>query len=173
VKSIGENNKLAESTKRKILVVFKTALRQLLNGSPNYASILEAIELPKTENKSVQVFSIKEQRLIEIAALHSDAMEVYGIVLCFYTGIRLGELCALKWTILTLKPEPCPSPERYPRVRALNKGNKTIAFVGTPKSRKSVRKIPLPDFILKQSEGLIGTCARENDYVISGTRKSD
>ncbi len=45
----------------------------------------------------MQVFSIKEQRIVENAALHSDDSEPSEYCCCFYTGIRLGELCALKW----------------------------------------------------------------------------
>jgi hypothetical protein len=56
VKSIKDNHLLAESTKRKILMVFKTALRQILKGAADYSAILEAIKLPKTENALCRYF---------------------------------------------------------------------------------------------------------------------
>lgn len=98
VKSIKNNNLLAESYKRKILVIFKTALREILKESTDRLPILETIKLPKTENAPVQVFSIYEQRQVENAVLESENINALGILLCFYTGIRLGELCALKWS---------------------------------------------------------------------------
>lgn len=170
VKSVKENNSIAESTKRKILVVFKTALKQILKGSEVYSPILELIELPKTENKPVQVFSIKEQRLIENAAIHSDNIASHGIVLCFYTGIRLGELCALKWSDFDFEAGIMSVSRTVSRVKDLKHDeNKTVLLVGTPKSNKSVRKIPLPEFLLKHSKELKKYCVNENNYVISGT----
>ena len=44
-----------------------------------------------------------------------------------------------------------------------------MLLVGSPKSKKSVRKIPLPDFMLKHSAELKTYYANENNYVISGT----
>ncbi|MGE4485249.1 MAG: tyrosine-type recombinase/integrase [Oscillospiraceae bacterium] len=170
VKSIKSNNSLAESYKRKILVIFKTALREILKGSADYSPILETIKLPKTENVPVQVFSIKEQRLIENAALHSDNMKAHGIVLCFYTGIRLGELCALKWSDIDFEAGTMSIARTVSRTKNFALGrNKTALLVGTPKSNKSVRKIPLPEFMLKHSVAFKTYNANENCYVLSGT----
>ena len=170
VKSIKGNNSLAESSKGKILMVFKTALRQILKGAADCSSILELIKLPKTENTPVQVFSIKEQRLVEYEALHSENMAAHGIVLCFYTGIRLGELCALKWSDIDFEAGIMSVSRTVSRVKNLKRdGNKTILLIGTPKSKKSVRKIPLPNFMLKHSAEFKTRYANENDYVISGT----
>lgn len=170
VKSIRDNILLAESTKRKILVVFKTALRQILKGSADCSPILEVIDLPKTGTTSVQVFSMKEQRLVENAALHSDNKAAHGIVLCFYTGIRLGELCALKWSDIDFEAGTMSVSRTVSRVKSfIQDGNKTELLVGTPKSNKSVRKIPLPDFMLKRSAEFKACYVNENDYVISRT----
>lgn len=170
VESIKDNNSLAESYKRKILVIFKTALREILKEYADYAPILEAIKLPKTENEPVQVFSIKEQRLIENAALHSDDIKAHGIVLCFYTGIRLGELCALKWADIDFEAGTMSIARTVSRTKNFKQGeNKTVLLVGAPKSNKSVRKIPLPEFILKHSMEFKTYYTNENCYVLSGT----
>ena len=170
VKSIRDNILLAESTKRKILVVFKTALRQILKGSADCSPILEVIDLPKTGTTSVQVFSMNEQRLVENAALHSDNKAAHGIVLCFYTGIRLGELCALKWSDIDFEAGTMSISRTVSRVKSfIQDGNKTELLVGTPKSNKSVRKIPLPDFMLKRSAEFKACYVNENDYVIART----
>lgn len=169
-KSVRVNPLLAESTKKKILIIFKTAVRQILKGAANYSKVLEAIDLPKVENTSVQAFSIKEQRLVENAALRSNNRAAYGIVLCFYTGIRLGELCALKWSDIDFEAGTMTVSRTVSRVKSFKEdGNKTALLVGTPKSSKSVRKIPLPDFVLKHSTEFKTYYANENDYVISGT----
>jgi integrase len=113
---------------------------------------------------------MREQRLVEYTALRSEDMATYGIILCFYTGIRLGELCALKWSDIDFEAGIMSVSRTVSRVKNLNRnGNKTMLLVGSPKSNKSVRKIPLPDFMLKHAAEFKTYYTNENDYVISGT----
>jgi integrase len=53
--------------------------------------------MPKVSPGEVQVFSVREQRLIEKTAMEFPDQLSFGFLLCFYTGLRLGEICALKW----------------------------------------------------------------------------
>lgn len=55
-KSIKDNPTLSESYKRKILTIFKTALKEIVKGSSAYSAIMEAVKLPKAENKEVRCF---------------------------------------------------------------------------------------------------------------------
>lgn len=168
VKTLEDNDALAKSYKRKILVILKTALREILKGSADYAAILDSVKLPKAENEQVQVFSIKEQRLIENAALHSKNKNAHGIILCFYTGIRIGELCALKWSDIDFDAGIMSISRTVVRVKNFKQeDSKTKLIVGTPKSGKSIRKIPLPDFMLKHSGELKKYCIDENSYILS------
>lgn len=98
-KHIKDYSALSDSYKRKILIIFKTALKEILKDSPKLSLIKSTVKLPKVGNKEVQAFSINEQRLIENAAYCSNDKRALGIILTFYTGIRLGELCALKWSV--------------------------------------------------------------------------
>ncbi|NLI12846.1 MAG: tyrosine-type recombinase/integrase [Peptococcaceae bacterium] len=169
VKSIKDNISLSESYKRKILSIFKTALREILKNSAEYSSILETVKLPKIENAAVHIFSIKEQRLVENAVLHSEDRRALGILLCFYTGIRLGELCALKWGDMDFEAGTMSIMRTVSRIKNIQQcENKTALLVGTPKSQKSVRKIPLPGFLLKLSDELKMYAKNENCYVLSG-----
>lgn len=92
-----EHTVLADSSRKKYLTIFKIALKEILKGSPESFSIIEQVKIPRPEDKEVRAFSLKEQKLIEHAALDSKDKRAAGIILCFYTGIRLGELCSLKW----------------------------------------------------------------------------
>jgi len=69
VMTIRENTCLADSSKKKNLTIFKIALKEILKGAPEGFSIIEQVKVPKPEDKEVKVFSLKEQRLIENAAL--------------------------------------------------------------------------------------------------------
>ncbi len=150
VQHIEGTAKLSATTKKKILTIFKTALRAGLKSMPQRATILEAVVLPKTETKEVQVFSMAEQRQIEAAVYHTADTRALGIVVCFYTGIRLGELCALRWSDIDLEAGTMNICRTVSRTRCFEPGGpKTMLLVGSPKSRKSARKIPLPAFLLQ------------------------
>lgn len=167
---IREETELADSSRRKILSIFKIALREILKGSPEYVTIIDLIKPPKLVEKEVEVFSMKDQRSIEQTALRHESKQAFGIVLCFYTGIRLGELCALKWKDIDMEAGTLSINRTVSRVQTFDEGkDKTELFVGSPKSRKSLRKIPLPEFLfvmLKKHVGIYG----EEDYIFSGNQ---
>lgn len=168
--SVMENRSLSEPYKRKILSVFKTALREILKGSAECESILSAIVLPKAKGRTVQAFSVQEQGLIEKAALESGDVRSLGILLCFYTGIRLGELCALKWSDIDFGAGTLSITKTVSRIRNFRQnGNKTTLTVGTPKSETSVRKIPMPDFLLKLFSDSGKSAAGGDRFLFSGT----
>lgn len=168
VKCIKENGDLSESYKRKILSIFKTALRDMLKGREDYSAIVEVVSLPKVEHNVVEVFSVREQRLLESAVMMSKDKRALGILLCIYTGIRLGELCALKWGDIDLEAGTMSITRTVSRTKLFQEGgNKTALLIGTPKSQKSLRKIPLPSFLLKICEGYKEMYDYENNYILT------
>lgn len=168
--SINNYSTLSEAYKRKILTIFKTALKEIVKGWPTYSAIMKVVKLPKTENTEVQVFSINEQRQIENAVSHSEDTRALGILLPFYTGIRLGELCALKWSDIDYEAGTMSVTKTVTRVKNMQGGeSKTKLLVGTPKSQKSMRKIPLPAFLLDIYKKCSDKCTDENCYLTSGT----
>ncbi|QAT43115.1 site-specific integrase [Aminipila luticellarii] len=170
VKSIKDNLSLAESYKRKIISVFKLALKEILKDSKEYSLIERNIKLPKSECDAVQVFSIMEQRKIESTILDWEDQRAMGILLCFYTGIRLGELCGLRWGDMDLEAGTMVIMRTVSRIKNFQPGGKkTMLFIGRPKSQKSIRKIPLPDFLLKLIAPFKMQSLNEEDYVFSGT----
>ncbi len=169
VNYIKENAMLSDSYKRKILIIFKTALRTILKGTAEYASILQIISLPKAANSEILVFSVKEQRLFENTILMSGEKRDLGMLLCLYTGIRLGELCALKWSDIDIEAGVMSISRTVSRSKNFCEGgNKTTLLTGTPKSQKSNRKIPLPDFLLKLCCEWKSTSADEHCFILSG-----
>ena len=97
--------------------------------------------------KKVEAFTKEEQRKLErIIAVEGDPRHI-GILLCLYTGLRIGELLGLTWEDVDL-------------TRGLLQINKTVyrerdnegvwqMCVDTPKTRSSTRAIPLPTYITK------------------------
>lgn len=170
IDSVNNNVSLSESHKRKIITVFKTALRKIIVGTAEYSSILKAVKLPKVHSNEIKVFSVREQQIIEDTVLNFRDKRALGILLCFYTGIRLGELCALKWSDIDFNAKTMSIERTVTRIKNFQgEGKKTILFVGTPKSRKSIRKIPIPDFLMKIAEEFM-TPEKETSYIFSVTK---
>lgn len=165
---INQHQDISGAYKRKILTIYKTALRELLKGSSEYSSVLSAIAMPRVAGKDVQAFTIKEQRLIEKTVIDSHDKRLLGILLCFYTGIRLGEVCGLKWGDIDFEAGAMVVVRTVSRVKNFNgTGEKTSLTVGTPKSAHSIRKIPLPGFLLNLARKFRMDSSNENCFVLS------
>lgn len=61
------------------------------------------IQLPYHPSKAVEIFE-KENQITLINHLQSEInCKNFGILLCIHTGIRIGELCALKWSDINVQ----------------------------------------------------------------------
>ena len=170
VKFMHDDNSISQSYKRKILAVYKTALREILKSSPDSIQLLNYIKFPKPEQNEVQVFTMKEQCLVEKAVLGSPDKRTLGIVLCFYSGIRLGELCALKWCDFDFENETLFINRTVSRTKNFSDDdNKTLLIIGTPKSRTSSRKIPLPSFLIPLFKEYYQCSGKETCYFMTGS----
>ena len=56
------------------------------------------LKRPKLKVKPVECFTLVEQKQIEQAILNGKKDKLYGILLCLYSGLRIGELIALQWS---------------------------------------------------------------------------
>ena len=76
----------------------------VIQGSLKMANMLDytkfyignKIVRPKIMEKTVSCFTVKEQEKIEKYIITSKKVKLYGIILCLYSGLRLGELLALE-----------------------------------------------------------------------------
>lgn len=106
---------------------------------------LEPIAMPKPEICELQVLSLREQTKLEEFCLSHYDRRYLGIVLTLYTGLRIGELCALTWENIDLKNKRILVKKTLQRIY-LQK-SKTQILIDSPKSSKSIRKIPMNDKI--------------------------
>jgi len=95
-----------------------------------------------------------------------------GIIIALYTGIRLGELCALQWQDIDFKEGILSITKTLQRIKDTDSSanSKTKMVIDKPKSQKSVREIPLPTSLvclLKKHE----KNQPSTNYVLSGKAK--
>lgn len=90
----------------------------------------------------------EERRLLRVLLRNMDRCKL-GVFLCLYTGIRVGELCALKWENISLQERTVTVKETMQRLQT-NRGvggQKTQILITEPKSAAARRVIPIPDFV--------------------------
>lgn len=74
----------------------------------------------------------------------------FTVLLCLYTGIRIGEACALRWEHLRLDSGILEVRETMQRIQEpQNITSKTKVIITEPKSACSKRDIPLPQFLMQ------------------------
>lgn len=134
------NNGLAPKTVNDIILV----LNALLKYASKYFNI-EIIVAPyvKELKKEMRVLSISEQNLFEKYLYKEMDNFKFAALISLYTGIRVGELCALQWKDInngTIKI--------YKTLHRLKDENgKSTIFIDSPKTFHSNRTIPIPLFL--------------------------
>lgn len=118
-------------------LVFKYAEEEYEISTPRIRYI-------KEDKKDMRVLSVEEQ--LQLTTYLNSHVDIYklGILIALYTGIRVGELCALKWEDIT--DEYIQINKTMTRIKSDN--GKTEIKIGTPKSDSSKRLIPTPQSLL-------------------------
>ena len=129
-----------------ILSVIQNSLKtaHLVGYIPEYSA--NKIKRPKIVEKQVECFTIQEQKKIEEGALSAKKDKYRGIILCLYTGLRIGELLALTWNDIDFDKSILSVTKTC---HDGNENGKHIRIIDTPKTENSRRQIPLSKTILK------------------------
>lgn len=138
---------LSPKTVKDILGVLRSVLNYTAKQFPGGFPKLEIV-YPKETKKEMRVLSREEQtRLMDYLLREPDACK-FGVLLSLLTGIRIGELCALRWGNISLADYTIKIDATMQRLQDLEgaDGAKTKIHIGSPKSDTSVRLIPITDF---------------------------
>ena len=129
--------------------------------------VSECIEIPQKSEK-IRVLSAEEEKKLVAYLKENFNPTSLGIMLSLFTGIRLGELCALKWSDFSLEEHDfhvCKTMQRLPNPDQTAR-KKTQVEIGEPKSPSSVRTIPLPEKFMEY----LRSSYVEDAYVLSGQK---
>lgn len=104
----------------------------------------------KRKDKSMRVLSRAEQEQLCKHLLAEPGPCNIGILICLFTGLRVGEICALRWEDVSFSDQTIHVHHTLQRVQNKSgNGPKTRIVVTTPKSICSIRTIPIPDELNK------------------------
>ena len=127
---------------------------------------------PKIEATELPVLTTEEQNnLMDYVKTNLDHKKL-GVLIALYTGVRLGELCSLQWNDIDFSEGTLSITKTLQRIKdtAPNSTAKTKMVIDAPKSKKSIREIPLPAYLLcllKQWQ----KDQSSTNYVLSGKAK--
>lgn len=150
------SEELSRETVNLILIALGTGLT---NAKEKYKIAVPEIHLLKTSKSQMRVFSEAEQQtLVQHLLLQNDIFS-FGILLALYTGIRIGEVCALKWEDITENTiHICKTMERLKNTNGV-----TEVMILPPKTDSSDRFIPIPAAL----KTIIEQRRQENCYVLT------
>lgn len=144
-------------------------LRQLLlycdkKGALRYKGHMK---LPRQRQSRILVFAPHEQEVLEQRLLSEENSVYMGILLDLYTGLRIGELCALRWEDVDFINRNMRVSRTVSRIQDVNRsaGAKTKVVIEKPKTRHSTRIIPLSSFLF---EYLQKYRKQGSDYILTG-----
>lgn len=149
------NKKLADglsaSYVRDIFTVFKTMLKYA-QEEYSFRLSLKNVVLPKAERKQVEKISDTEQKKLVSYLKANMSLTAFGILLSLFMGLRIGELCGLKWEDVDFQNKILHIHRTVQRISSANGNRKTKIVISAPKSATSFREIAIPDMLMKYFE---------------------
>ena len=141
---------LSQKSIKDILIVLKMVLRYgVKQGYLEHREI--DVKFPtERERQDVEVLSRNNQkRIMEYVQSHFTFMNL-GIYICLCTGLRIGEVCALVWNDIDVENGVINISKTIQRIYVIEGGKKhTEVIIDTPKSKNSIREIPIAKDLLK------------------------
>lgn len=123
-------------------------VKSLINRSLVYAfengltkeKITILMHLKNQKVRKVEALEKQEQTKIERYILENEKWYHYGILLSLYTGLRLGEVIALKWQNVDIKNKLIYIDKT---VSNISQNHKSLTIESSPKTQSSIRVIPI------------------------------
>ncbi len=153
IQTMGSNGRkpLGPSATAMLLTIFRQLRLQALKTDCQVRFSAECISV-RQRKKETDVFSETEERIL-VGTLKTDTDETdAGVLTSLFTGIRIGELCALKGDHFDLESGMLHIRETMQRLPVLEPGTgrrRTVIRIDTPKSDCSIRDIPLNNELIE------------------------
>ena len=120
----------------------------------------------KTEITKNECLNKSEQMILTKYLITDIDYIKLGILICLYTGLRIGEICAIQFKDILMEEKILTVSKTMQRIQNFSDSNvKTDVIITTPKSQTSVREIPIPDFLIE----ILGRFRNNpNAYLLTG-----
>ena len=141
---------LSPKTVKDILTILYSIIKYTLKQYPEQIPEIDII-YPKVPKNEIRVLSKEEQtRFVNYLLDDMDECK-FGVLLALLTGMRIGEVCALRWSNISLTEKTIQVNATMQRLKNLDEGSltKTKIVISDPKSDFSARIIPLTEYAVR------------------------
>lgn len=165
---IDQKGGLAPKTVTDLLAVLKLALAY---GEERKYFTQSQIKIrnPRQVRPQIHILTQEEQHKVMENVLYQEDCTHLGIVIALYLGLRIGEICALRWGDIDFSYGTLRVCRTIMRITNYNSedSHKTRIIIERPKTECSNRLIPMPGFLI---EYLRPYQQNEQDYIITGKK---
>lgn len=162
-----EASGLAGSTVKSVYRLLAASLRFAQEEGLIPRNPCRKIKIQHAQSGEQRVLNRQEQEAIRALP---EAQKELSVLLGLYTGMRLGEVCALRWTDIDWEKGTIAvrrTAQRIARMKPEN-GNRTMIMIGMPKSTQSQRVLPLPAFLLERLKKRMTNSTSEYVFGVAG-----
>jgi len=168
-KYFNSKTNLAKATLQKIKNILNKAFKFAIKNNYIRLNPIDGIIIPKDakEAKEIIVLTLDEQSMY----IKASKKEPNGLLLrlALYTGMRLGEILALRWENINLDEHTIIIKESMKRSRVYNDDGTYIVddVIKAPKTKKGIRLIYIPTILVDELIPLINDTGRAFDTNVS------
>lgn len=135
---------LSQKTVRDILVVLKMILRYGTKHGLLPTRHIDIIFPTEREKNDIEVLSLANQRQLMVYVKEHFTFLNLGIYICLNAGLRIGEVCALKWEDIDIASGVIRVNKTIQRIYLVDGEEKHTELIeDTPKTKNSIREIPM------------------------------
>lgn len=163
---------LSKRSVKSLLILLQCILRY--GEKKGYLSLRSIqITYPKVNGQELRIISEAHVHQLIDTLSNDPSLFSSGILICIYTGIRVGELSGLKWADFDFEKQIISIRRTVSRVKNLEYAEgkelpKTRLLITTPKSQSSLRSIPIPEFLMAR---LQSQKSQPDTFLLTGTAK--
>lgn len=165
---LNDRGGLSAAYVRSIMLIVDSALRFGINEGFCPPKTIRVYK-PSVEKKEIQILNLDEQKKLEAVLYNNPDRTKLGILLSLGTGLRIGEVCALKWEDIDFSANVIHVRATVARIKNPDPKStqKTVLIIDRPKTRASIRDIPIPSMLNPYLQNFKGQ--NVSDFVLSDT----
>lgn len=155
---------LSPKTVSDTMSVIKNILHYSLQSGYEHSFDTRLIRVKQTAHE-LRILSPSEQRTLYMYLTNNPSKNNIAILICMMTGLRIGEVCALRWEDISFEDHTIHVNGTMQRVQDISNPNeKTKVILTTPKSASGKRIIPMPESL---EEALLNMSEIKTGFVLS------
>ena len=155
---------LSGNSIRTVYRIFNAAIQKAVYKHCLFVNPFQDVVLPGSESPGINALTVTNQKALEKQAYQDKGGA--AVILALYTGMRIGEISALRWSDIDFDNNSIHVSRTLQRIMDYENGaEKTKIIIDIPKSNASYRMIPFGNHLEKYLLEL--KAAAKGDYVVS------